>query len=224
MHILLTAATSAEIAPLTTFIRSNWKGGAADIYDKDNVRISVLITGVGTTATCYALTKKLLQGEYDLALQAGIAGSYDRGLALGSVVNVVSDRFGDMGAEDHYNFIDVFELGLAEANDGILQNGILHAPATSWSSKLQLEGVSGLTLNTVSGSSFTAEARYKKYGCQLESMEGAAFHYVCLQQRVPFMQIRGISNYVEVRDRASWKIREAVEGLNEVLVGLLDRN
>ena len=49
-------------------------------------------------------------------------------------------------------------------------------------------------------------------------MEGAALHYVCLQMAQPFLQLRAISNYVMPRDRAAWKIGDAVTALNAQLI------
>ncbi len=48
-------------------------------------------------------------------------------------------------------------------------------------------------------------------------MEGAALHYVCLQEQIPFVQIRSVSNYVGERDKTKWKMKEAIENLNTEL-------
>ena len=53
-------------------------------------------------------------------------------------------------------------------------------------------------------------------------MECAALHYVCLQQNVPFLQIRSVSNEVGERDKSKWKIKEAVENLNNELIKILN--
>ncbi len=45
-------------------------------------------------------------------------------------------------------------------------------------------------------------------------MEGAAFHYVCLQEEVKFLQLRSISNAVGERDKKQWKMKEAIISLN----------
>ena len=37
-------------------------------------------------------------------------------------------------------------------------------------------------------------------------MEGAAFFYVCLKEKVNFFQIRAISNFVEKRNKKNWEI------------------
>ena len=46
-------------------------------------------------------------------------------------------------------------------------------------------------------------------------MEGAAFMYACLMHGVPFAQIRAVSNVVERRNRAAWKVQEAIDALGE---------
>ena len=56
----------------------------------------------------------------------------------------------------------------------------------------------------------------------VESMEGAAFHYVCLKENIPFLQLRSISNYIGERDKAKWNLKEAITNLNEKLILLLN--
>jgi futalosine hydrolase len=52
-------------------------------------------------------------------------------------------------------------------------------------------------------------------------MEGAAFFYVCLQEKVPFIQIRGISNYVGEQNKSKWDIDLAISSLNAVILEFL---
>jgi futalosine hydrolase len=52
-------------------------------------------------------------------------------------------------------------------------------------------------------------------------MEGAAFHYVCLMEQVPFIQFRAVSNYVAQRDKTKWKLKQAIQTLNDKLVFIL---
>lgn len=56
----------------------------------------------------------------------------------------------------------------------------------------------------------------------VESMEGAAFHYVCLQQQIPFIQLRSISNEIGERDKSKWEMKKAITQLNEKLIDLLN--
>ena len=57
----------------------------------------------------------------------------------------------------------------------------------------------------------------------VESMEGAALHYVCLMEKIPFLQIRSISNLIGERDKTRWKIKEAMKSLNETLITLIQK-
>lgn len=207
MKVLVVAATSMEIA--------RFKEACGDEVD-------TLITGVGMAATTYALTKHLQHNSYDFVIQAGVAGSFDTELPLGEVVQLVSDRYGDMGAEDHEDSLDLFDMGLTDANEFPFSDGSLRVPESDYDKHIQLRKVSGITVNTVSGSEKTI-ARRKQYGCELESMEGAAFHLVCLQERVPFVQIRSISNYVTPRDKSSWKMKEAIIKLNDWLIAFIEQ-
>jgi futalosine hydrolase len=52
-------------------------------------------------------------------------------------------------------------------------------------------------------------------------MEGAALHYVCLQQEINFLQLRSISNIVGERDKQKWEMKEAIANLNMELKKIL---
>src|SRR6185437_1628255 len=112
MHVLIVAATKFELEP---FIKVN--------SDAD-----ILITGVGIPATVFHLTKKLLEKNYDLAIQAGIAGSFTHHLNLSEVVVVTQDTFGDMGIEEDGKFQTLFEKEFADKNDFPFTNGWLANP------------------------------------------------------------------------------------------------
>ncbi len=56
-----------------------------------------------------------------------------------------------------------------------------------------------------------------------ESMEGAALHYVCLMEKIPFLQIRSVSNITGERDKSKWKLKEARESLHKSLVLLFQK-
>jgi futalosine hydrolase len=56
----------------------------------------------------------------------------------------------------------------------------------------------------------------------VESMEGAAFHYVCLSEKIPFLQLRSISNYIGERNKAQWNLKDSIVSLNKELIRLLE--
>ncbi len=209
MELLIVAATEGEIKPIppSVFRRA--------------FNPHVLITGVGMVATSYALTRHLQTNEYDLVLQVGVAGSYDRSIGLGELVFITSDQYGDLGAEDNGAYLDIFEMGLLEKDAYPFTDGKLLTNLLPLHEPIKLPQVSGLTVNTVSGNEQTIRRRIEKYACAVESMEGAAFHEVCLRENVPFAQVRAISNYVTPRDKSQWKMKEAVLNLNKWVEGFI---
>lgn len=220
MKLLLVAATEAEISPLLRHLEASWSTPVPGTFTRGNTRIRLCITGVGLMAATHALTRAATD-DFQLAIQAGIAGAFTRSLTPGDVV-VVEREWSDLGAEDHEAFIDVFELGFAlpdafPYSGGALVNGTLPDHFLPG-----LPRVSSLSVQTVSGRESTVQFRSSRWCCDIESMEGAAFHYVMLQAGIPFIQIRSISNYVEPRNRPSWKIGEAVRSLNDRLVRLIE--
>lgn len=204
MQILVIAATATEIQP---FISST-------------TNTNVLICGVGVPSTIYHLQKRILQVEYDLVIQAGIAGSYNQNIELTKTVMVKEDCFADLGFEENENYIPVFNTELADKNEQPFEEGWLvnrHAHLN----KAGLQIVKGITVNKVSDSELQKKQFSNTFAADIESMEGAALHYVCLQEDIPFLQLRSISNYVGERDKTKWMIKEAIENLNSELSKLI---
>lgn len=203
---MIVAATEAEIAPFLKKISGN------------NAGIGVLVTGVGVPATVYQLTRALLQNRYDLVINAGIAGTFDTAVPVGTVVQVASDCFADLGAEDGDDFLDVFRLGLTESGSAPYTNGRLE----NGFRVSGLPAAEGITVNTVHGNQARIERTRALFPAMVESMEGAGFFYVCLNQGQRCLQVRAISNYVEKRNRENWNIPLAVKNLNTALAGIVE--
>ncbi|MBS1585610.1 MAG: futalosine hydrolase [Bacteroidetes bacterium] len=222
MKVLLTAATEGELGLALAHLQQHWQAIGPHHFTKGANELRVHIGGVGMVATVYSLMKLLRTNTCDFALQAGVGGSFDHRIALGDVVSISSDQYGDLGAQDGYNYLDIFELGLLAENEAPFNNGKLPAPSSTVADKILLPKATALTVNSVSGTDFMVKARRQKFNCQVESMEGAAFHYVCLMENIPFAQVRAISNYVEPRDKSKWKMKEAVINLNNWLIGFIE--
>ncbi|MDE3183051.1 MAG: futalosine hydrolase [Bacteroidota bacterium] len=205
MNLLIVAATQFEIEP---FIRHKKK---ADI----------LITGVGIPATVYHLTQKLMTKKYDLVIQAGIAGSFSKRLNLGGVVAIKGDTFADLGIEEKGNLQTLFETSFIKKNDFPFTNGWLVNQHLILQ-KMSLPVVNAISINKISDSDFQNKMMFEKFAADVESMEGAGFHYVCLQQKTNFLQLRSISNYIGERDKSKWKMTEAIENLNKELIKIVD--
>lgn len=198
MKILVIAATAHEIKPPIP------------------INAEILITGIGTATTIYKLQKKIQDQTYDLIIQAGIAGTFSSEFKLGETVIVKQDCFGDLGTEEKGIFTSIFDTGLEDKDAYPYENGWLinkHPLLNNTWYPI----TSAVTINKVSDSDLQQQQLVNTFTPQIETMEGAAFHYVCLQEKIPFLQLRSISNRVGERDKTKWKITEAIKNLNESL-------
>jgi len=201
MQILIVAATAFELTP---FIQ---KHPEADC----------LITGVGAATTIYQLTKKLSKQKKDMILQVGVAGVYDNQLSLSDVVVVSKDRFADLGAMEKGRFNSVATMGLLNDNAFPYEHGWLKNPHLSKFEYLP-QSVAGNTVNLITDD--LQHLQSIQHDAVVESMEGAALHYVCLMEDIPFLQIRGISNHAGDRNHNNWKMKEAIDKSCEYLSDL----
>ncbi|MCB0632158.1 MAG: futalosine hydrolase [Saprospiraceae bacterium] len=217
MQLLIASATGFEIAPLEEWLQIHAIRTDNYRYQLGSARIDLLITGVGIPLSAYSFGKLFARQSYDLCIQAGIAGAFDRSLEIGDVLQVTSESFGDLGIEEaDGHFISAVELGLIDAQQPPFTNGRLLSPADG-DLPVFLRQVSATTVNKVHGQTKSIAAFQSRSDAQLESMEGACFAYACLMEQLPFLQIRSISNYVESRNREAWDISLAIQNLNNVL-------
>jgi futalosine hydrolase len=214
--ILFVAATDSEAGVLKTIpgIRPISCG-----FSIKNIQISVLVTGVGSVATAWNLTKSLSGGDRpDLAINIGIAGSYKADFGIGEVVVPVTDCFADMGIETGRGFLTLDEAGLEDPDRFPFKNGVLNVSNPYVDNALKISrSVKAITVNTASGTLSTIDRLKKKYDPDIETMEGATFFYICGGEKIPFLAFRSISNLVEPRDRSKWNIQLALDHLSEKL-------
>jgi futalosine hydrolase len=221
MKILLVSATQFEILPLLEKLGGKFQLKANNTYHNNANEIKVLLTGVGLTHTAFALGWTLSSYRPDLCINAGLAGSFDKNLKLGDVVNVVAQCFGDLGVEEKDgSFTDMFELGLLKHNEMPFVNGRLYNAEISGFDFLP--SVRSISVNKVHGYIESIDKIVAKYQPDIESMEGAAFFFSCLQAKIPFLEIRGISNYVEPRNRENWCIGPAIDNLNATVMDIIE--
>lgn len=212
MHILIVSATHFEIGPLLEHlgIASPQPGLNKGATGHNGIRADVLITGVGMVNTAVN-TAKFVSPEFDLALNVGICGAFDRSLLLGQLVNITSDVISEMGAQDGDDFLpyDQMDLPGSHRYQALVPQTIRLADA--------LPRVTGITVNTVHGNDASISNIHRLYQPQVESMEGAAFFAAC-QGVTNALQIRSVSNYVEKRDKSKWQIPLAITNLNTFLI------
>ena len=218
MNILIVAATDLEINPLIAYFDGICTKNDQGFYLFNSHTIYILTTGVGVMQTTFAISQLYFDHKFDIAINLGIGGSFNRNIQLGDVVEVVKDRIADLGIEEaNGQFIDVFEMDLIKKDVFPYQDG--------WISKIakglpetNLKKNIGITVNKVTGTADSIVAIQNKYNADVESMEGAAFFYTFAKLNLPSIQVRAISNYVEPRNRASWKMQDAIQNLNQFAI------
>jgi futalosine hydrolase len=224
VRILVVAATDPEVAP---FVAGMSAAEFADArmrrYTRNGHGVDVLVTGLGMVATGVWSSRVLAGGHYDLALNFGVCGAFDRALAPGTVVHVVSDCLPELGAEDGDAFLTMQQLSLIGPDDAPFTDGrLVNRMPPDNSALRELPAVDGITVNTVHGDEQSIARVLQRARADVESMEGAAFMYACLTQRVPFAQVRAVSNTVERRNRAAWKLAEAIDTLGATALRIID--
>ena len=229
MRILVVVATEKEVGPLISefgiSISDLSKTGNQDSNTSANsdcqlltANCQLLISGVGMVATAFALGRHLSANTYDLVVNLGIAGSFDRSIALGEVVEITEDTFAELGAEDDLSFLPIADMGFGEAT---FYPSKKLADLYNLFNTFNLKQTTAITVNTVHGNEASIKKVLERLVPQIESMEGAAFFYACKELNVPCLQIRAVSNYVEKRNRANWNIGLAIKNLNTFAVEFL---
>ena len=170
-----------------------------------------------------------------LVLQVGIAGALPAvggggGACPGDLVIATRETYADTGSSSLGGWLSADDLGLTIAivdgrecgntfvlNESLAKaaTAILTAATGGPDGSEMLHGrrvIAGpfVTASRVSGVRAEGEELARRWGAVAESMEGAAAAHICALYAAPFLEIRGVSNMVVDRDRASWKVEEAV--------------
>jgi len=218
LYVTATAAESESLNVISGIISSG------NMVRLGSTEVRQLVTGVGCVSTSWALMNWLSENESpDLIINGGIAGSYKTDIIKGDVVMPVSECFADTGVEDGKNYLTLFEAGLAGKDDFPFSSGLINCD-NNYSEKLKnvIRPVRAITVNTATGSEYTRERLVKKFNPDIETLEGATFFYICKREKIPFLAIRAISNFVEPRNRDNWDIPLALKNLSEKLKEIIE--
>jgi futalosine hydrolase len=212
MNILVIAATERELT------------GIKEIsFDRPSMMVHTAVSGVGLLPSSYAIMQLISSLKPDMIIQVGIAGSFNPTLKLGTAVTVSREIVADMGVFENDGYRDIFALGLTEENMPPFEQGAIVNHHDSLVECASLPVVSAVSVNEISTNPDKIALFAEKYKADIESMEGAALHYVCKMQQIPFIQIRGISNMVGERDKTNWKIPESLLAANNACINLINK-
>ena len=180
----------------------------ASLFERSDV--TTIISGVGLTATAYA-TVKAIQDCPDILILAGIAGVFPHSKhRVYDVVLVESEVEADLGFFTNNGFVHLAHLPIDMAFErrhtltcGDLPTTPLFPLAKS------------LSVNAAMAPFIDSRE------VDLENMEGAAFFHVCQQERQRFLELRAISNVVDI-ENDQWDMEGSVKALTTGLHQLID--
>lgn len=185
------------------------------------------LCGFGVVAAAAMTMRSLTRDRPDRVVLAGIAGSLNPGVPVGSAVwfsNVMCEGIG-VGGEVSDRFIPAGEMGWSQISGATDGNGCdveigdrlsLELPAQ----QRALRPVSLLmTVCAASASPTMAQCRIDRAdGTPLaEDMEGFAVAMACRLEGIPCSIVRGISNVAGDRNHDRWQIGQALQSVaNEI--------
>lgn len=185
-------------------------------------RVTVAAVGVGPVAAAAATARLLaLAGAagrpFRTVISAGVAGGVAGRAPVGATVLATRSVQADLGADSPDGFLPLDRLGLGGTCVGA-------DPAVLARLREALPpAVTGevLTLATVTGTAGRAAALAAAHPAAVaEAMEGYAVGFAAIAAGTAFVEVRTISNVVGPRDRAAWRMRDALAALTRAAAAL----
>lgn len=177
-------------------------------------RFDVMLADVGPIAAAARTAAILATTDYELVVSMGIAGGFVGQAAVGSIAVASEIVAADLGAETPDGFQSLDELGFGFTRIGVEAHLADRVTEALRSAGHPVSMGPILTVSTVTGSAVTAAALAERVpGTIAEAMEGFGIASAAHYRSIPVLEIRSISNPIGPRDRAAWRIKDALEAL-----------
>ncbi len=181
----------------------------------DDAGVVVATVGVGPAAAAAGTARLLALAEaegrpYRAVVSAGVAGGFPDRAEIGTVVVATASVHADLGADSPDGFIPLGELGFGS------HRAAVDPDLTATLRRRLPEAVAGevLTVATVTGTAARAVWLAKAHPQAVaEAMEGYGVACAAATAGTPFAELRTVSNMVGPRDRAAWRLDEALRAL-----------
>ncbi|KQV24145.1 MULTISPECIES: futalosine hydrolase [unclassified Kitasatospora] len=219
-RLLVAVAVQAEAEAVLRGLRDGARPVPLDVGElrrsehASGTEVDVLVAGVGPTAAAVSVAAVLAAHPYDLVISAGIAGGFVPRAPIAAIVLAEEIVVADLGAQTPEGFRDVTELGFGRIRY-TPPSGAVRLAADA------LDAATGtvLTVSTVTGSAErAAELTARHPHAVAEAMEGYGVSQAAERYGVPMLELRTVSNPVGPRDRAAWRIGEALGALERAFV------
>lgn len=238
-YILVIAAVEPEIRAVldrlddrslrVTGGRSVWTGKVG------NIAVSVVVTNPGIVNTVQAMTACIEYRKPRFIIQTGCGGGFgELGLKVGDIAVATKETDAQLGIDTGKNSAILqkipFPVLTAEGRSFEEEYGLdPHIAETAYiclkKSFFQEEiGIFKgpfITVSTVTGSKKRADSLFKVFSPCIESMEGSGAAFLSFYYRIPFTEIRCVSNLVGKRDLSKWDLPLACKRAGEAAVEIL---
>jgi futalosine hydrolase len=205
--LLVVTAVEAE--------RDALRAGCGDQITVEAVGVGPAAAGAGT-ARLLALAQAA-GTPYRAVLSAGIGGGFAGRAGLGGTVLATVSIAADLGADSPDGYLSLDELGFGTTRvpaDPDLLARVRQALPYAVAGPV-------LTVSTVTGTEAGTAALVSRHpDAVAEGMEGFGVATAAAQAGVAFAEVRTVSNLVGPRDRAGWRIADALAALTEAGRGL----
>mgnify|MGYP002780406555 CR=1 FL=1 len=234
-RLALICAVAQELAPLLSRLSGPepLQVGHRTAYAASlaGVPVLALAGGMGKVNAAQCVTALLERGLAQRVIGFGVGGAYiGAGLGVGGVALASGESYGDEGVQTARGWLSTEQIGIALLERGELRcfnhfpldaDEVARARAALGAGGVTAVVGPFVTVSCCSGTAARGAELAARFGAVCENMEGAALAHVCALYGVPFLEVRGISNLVEDRDLARWRLREATEAAARAVVAML---
>lgn len=202
-----------------------------------NKSVIYLTSGIGKTNASHATTILIEKFSPGVIIHFGVGGAYpSSGLKTGDIAVAEKEIYGDEGVclKDGFRTSEVIGIPFLVKskkkyfNEFPLDKKLLEKALDSFnlvthhvSPITKIKSGPFVTVSTSTGTFKRARELEKKYNALCENMEGAAVAHICTLYGIPLVEIRGISNIVEDRNKKKWNLKLAAENCQKMVMEFL---
>ena len=231
MNLALIAPTPIESEELRRRLSPQPEEEMKVISEGELYGKSVIFThcGVGKVNAAHSTTLMLENYSVDILVLFGIGGGYSG--QVGDIVVAESESYAEEGVLTKDGWKSMEFMGFPLLKDEIeyyntfpMETNLVRRTINALKDAgFNVSSGNFVTVSQCSGTREAGEIMRKRFNGICENMEGAAVAHICTMYRVPMIEIRGISNIIEVRDMKKWNINRAASNCNEAVIELIKR-
>ena len=237
--ILVLAAVRSEIQGVLDCIThqsDRMIGGRPVHYGRmGGMPLRLVVAGPGIFNTVQAITACVENKKPLLMIQAGCGGGFRQfGMANGDIAVATAETDVHLGIETGGHDMPLLELPFpVHESDGMVfkanypldlnlaETAFLRLKAVFEPAGIRVFKGPFVTGSTVTGSDERAAYLFKTFSPCMESMEGAAAAFLSQYYRLPFLEIRCVSNWVGKRDLSRWDLSLACRRAGQAAADLI---